>query len=418
VRVLPAVAFGLTVASMIAGCSPSPLSRAATEVDAAAEGGGSPLGGSPPITIEQHLAAGTDVYRCSYVVPSAAEAFLVGASHVATPGTHHVLVFRTDLTSIPAGGGASTDCYAGTSSPMQHMRGEVYGSQARAASFAFPPGVGLRLRAGEVFLVQIHFLNAEVQDVDASVDLTLTTTATGITTPAGVFFFDDPFIDIPPGAPSQASMRCLIPDEVTIVSTSFHGHARAQTATAFVDPPVGPPAARPYYTAPDAANPLPLQASIPVAAGSRVRFACTYQGGTQEIVQGSDIQTNEMCVLSGAYYPAGSPQMESCSLAPDEFGTGTAACAETLACVGACPAGTAPPADLGLAGVPQVDACWQRCVVASCPSASAPLFALVPCARAHCSAECSAPASAACSACQAAACPMESNACASDACVQ
>jgi hypothetical protein len=155
-----------------------------------------------------------------------------------------------------------------------------------------------------------------------------------------------------------------------------------------------------------------------VAAGSHIRFVCTYQGGTQEIVEGSDIQADEMCVLSGAYYPAASAEMESCALAPDEFGTGSATCAQTLACAGACPAGTVPPADLGLSSAPDVDSCWQRCVVASCPSASALLFALMRCAQAHCAAECAAPSSAACAACQTAACPTEATACAGDACIE
>jgi hypothetical protein len=411
VRVSLALLWELATIGATAGCS---ASSSAGHAGAA----GDADTGSPLFTVAQHVAAGTDVYRCAYVVASAVDTFLVGASHVATPGTHHVLVFRTDLSSIPVGGDAPADCYAGPSSPMRHMRGEVYGSQARTGSFAFPASVGLPLRGGEVLLVQVHFLDAGAKDIDASVDLVLATSPQGISTSAGVFFFDDPFIDLAPGALGRASMRCLVPSDITIVSASSHDHARAQTVAAFLDPPAGAPATRPFYSALDAANPLPLQASIPVAAGSRVRFACSYQnvGGTAEVLQGLDIQATEMCVLSGAYYPVMNTRAELCALAPDDFGTGAATCTQTLACVNACPAGTAPPADLGLSTTPNVDPCWQRCVVASCGDASAPLLSLERCAQTRCITECAAPSSNPCAACQAAQCPVESSACASDTC--
>lgn len=429
-RALLVILSWLPAALLAASCSsaPSPARPAssgdgpdaALEVGAGVEADGATAadGGNPSLVITQHLAASTDVYRCAYVAPSPTDTFLIGASHVATAGTHHVLVFRTDLTSIPDGGSAPTDCYAGLSSPMRHMRGEAYGSQLRTGSFAFPPGVGLPLRGGEVLLVQVHFLNATAQDIDASVRLTLATTTAGISTQAGVFFFDDPFIDIPAGALSQATMRCLVPNDVTIVSASSHDHSRAQRVAAFLDPPGGPLATLPFYSALDAANPLPLQATIAVAAGTRLRFRCDYQNtsGYSEVLQGLDIQANEMCVLSGAYYPAMNAEAESCALSPDDFGSGQAACAQTLACVNACPYGTAPPADLGLSSTPNVDPCWQRCVVASCPDASALLFALERCALTSCSTECATPSSSGCAACQAARCAAQSSACASDTC--
>ncbi len=377
-----------------------------------------PTAASPSLTIVQHVAAGSDRYVCSYLVPSAIDTFLVSASHVATSGTHHVLVFRTDLPSIPNGMAGPTECFSGSTDLMAHMRGEVYGSQARSGSFAFPAGVGLPLRAGEVLLVQVHLLDAGAQDLDARIDLALTTTTDGISTAAGIFFFDDPFIDIAPGASSRASMRCLVPNDVTFVSVTSFTHARAQIVSAFLDPPTGPPAPRPFYASLDAASPLPIQSVIPIAAGSRVRFTCAYQNlqGTGEVVQGFDDQVNELCVLSGAYYPAMGSGAESCALSPDEFGTGTASCAKTLSCVNACPPGTVPPDDFGLSTNPQVDPCWQRCVVGSCGGTSALLFGLERCSQARCSADCAAPSSAACAACQVAQCPMESNACATDAC--
>jgi hypothetical protein len=367
--------------------------------------------------VDDHVVAGSDVYQCSYIVPSAKAAFVVGVSHVATHGVHHVLVFRTDLASVPAGTGAGPiDCFTGASSPMVHMRGELYGSQELFGSLDFPAAVGLPVAAGEVLLVQVHFQNATAVDIDASVSLTFTTTTSGISTNAGVFFFDDPFIDIPAGALASASMSCPVPGDITLLTAASHDHARATSVAAYADPPGGPPAPVPFYSALDAANPLPLQASLPVAAGSRLRFVCQYDNvdGTQEYLQGLDEQNDEMCVLSGAYYPTLSAATDSCTVDPSDFGTGTANCASTWSCVNACAPGTAPPADLGLSTAPDVDPCWQRCVVASCPATSTPLFALVRCVQSNCATQCAVPTADECAACQAAACSTESSACTGD----
>ncbi|MBV9948268.1 MAG: hypothetical protein JOZ69_15555, partial [Myxococcales bacterium] len=236
---------------------------------------------------------------------------------------------------------------------------------------------------------------------------------------AGVFDFDDPFIDVPPGALGQAAMRCLVPSDITIATASSQDHAHAQSVAAYLDPPGGPPATTPFYTGLNAANPLPLQASVPVPAGAHLRFACAYQNvtGTSELLRGDDYQAEETCALSGTYYPRMDAAAETCALAPDGFGVGSATCGQTLACVNACAPGSAPPADLGLGqGGGGVDPCWQRCVVQSCADASAPLFTLLGCSRANCAAECADPASPACVTCQSDHCPGDSSACAANAC--
>jgi len=267
-------------------------------------------------------------------------------------------------------------------------------------------------------LLQVHFVNASAQDIDARADVTFSTVTQGISTQAGVFFYEDPFIDIPAGAAGQASMRCIVPNDITILSVSSYGHARLQNLSAYIDAPSNPPAARPFFTSLGAANPLPIQASIPISAGSHVRVACAYQNeqGASDIFEGLDYRGDEMCVLSGTYYPVMSVAAESCALTPDEFGTGTSTCSQALACAVACPSATTPPADFGLLGTPQVDPCWQKCVAASCSATSALLFALERCSQANCSTACAAPASADCTTCQAAMCPSETSGCASDIC--
>src|SRR5215831_12999309 len=179
------------LAALALGCSSTRATPPNDTPDAAAEAGAPDAGGSVVFTMGAHVPTGADTYGCKYVTMPPGAAFFVGASHTYTPGNHHLLVFRTDLDAAPSD--AERDCFA-PDDAMPHARAQVYGAQARTGTFALPPGVGLPLRAGEVLLMQAHYLNATASDVDASISLTITTANDGITQRAASFFFDDPFI--------------------------------------------------------------------------------------------------------------------------------------------------------------------------------------------------------------------------------
>jgi hypothetical protein len=363
-----------------------------------------------------NVAAGTDSYHCRYVAVQGGDRFLIAASHTYSPATHHLLLFDTDLLAVPAGQDAERDCFA-PDDVMLHARAEIYATQSRTGVFTLPAGVGLRLRAGEVLLVEVHYLNATSADVDATATLTIAT-ADSVTQPAGAFFFADPFIDVPAGQSGSAAMRCALPSDVTLLSTAAYAHARAVDFAAYLDPANGPVAIVPFYHAPGYANPLPIHTMLPVAAGSHVRIACTYQnsGGSSELFQGVLNDRDEQCILSGLYYPGLGADVDNCRASADEFGTGSATCSQTLACAEACPASSAPPPDLGLGQDGPVDPCWQRCIVASCPDASALLFALRRCQSAACLNECAGDAGTTCATCQQSRCPNEATACDADTC--
>jgi hypothetical protein len=341
--------------------------------------------------------------------------FFVGASHTYSAGNHHLLVFRTDLDAVPDG--TEKDCFA-PDDVMPHARAQIYGAQSKTGTLALPAGVGLPLRAGEILLMQAHYLNATAADVDASISLTLATATDGITQKAGSFFFADPFVDAPAGQKARAQMRCVVPQDATLVAVSAYAHARATDFAAFLDPPTGPLGPAPFYRAPGFANPLPLQTSLALPAGSRVRAACTYDNtrGTSELFAGPRNDADEACILSGIYFPDLGDDVSSCRAGPDMFGTGTATCGATRTCIDACPAASAPPADLGLGRALPIDPCWQKCVVASCSDASALFLALRACTTAKCAAECGAGPSSACTSCIQAQCAKEAAACDADSC--
>lgn len=387
--------------------------------DAAADGA-SPL----EVTMSTTVAPGGDVYRCKYVpvprVPvggAGSTAFYVGATHTYGAGSHHVLVFRTDVTALSPGQDAERDCFA-PDDVMPHARAQIYGAETRTGAFAMPDGAGLPLRDLEVLLVQVHYLNATAAPIDARVSLALRTVTTGITVRAGAFFFADPFVDIGAAQQGRAAMQCAIPKDVTLLAVSGYAHARATDFSAFADPAGGPPAAAPFYRAPGSANPLPLQGRVLVGAGGHVRFSCTFDNtrGGVEVLGGPRNDVDEACVLSGLYVPDLGDDVGACRTGPGGFGTGTATCRQTRACTEACPAASAPPADLGLGDGGAAHPCWQRCMVASCSGASGLLLSLRACVAGKCASPCAAGPSSGCTDCAQASCANEVTACDADSC--
>jgi hypothetical protein len=377
-------------------------------------------GPSITTTLGAHILPNSELYACTFLALPARPLFVTGFEHAFSVGYHHLYLYETDLTTLPAGAGAATDCYAGAANPMTHARGNVYSQEVSSGSFAFPPGVALPTTAGQVMLIQAHYLNATAQAIDASASLSIAYATTDPGQHAGAFFFYDPFIDVGAHRVATASMRCLVPSSITVLTTVGAAHQRAIGYEAFLDTPsaVG---ANPYYHAPGWTDPLPLAATLPIDPGSHLRFLCTYDnsGGATEYLQGTLASASEQCILSGTYFPELGPDFDACQ-GPDELGTGKAGCVVTQGCVDACPAGSAPPANFGLGGEPTIDACWQRCIASSCPDTSALVFSLRACVTAHCAAPCGSAdagdAGTACAACEQAQCSAESAACAGDPC--
>jgi hypothetical protein len=357
--------------SALAACSSSPSKPASS------------VAGNVHFTMNVSLAPGSEIFRCQFVNMPVGEAFVVAAAHHYTPGSHHLLLYRTDLATIPQGGDQVQDCYEGLGgSIMSHVRGTLYGSQVPDASFTMPAGVAYHVNSQEVLLLQAHYLNASGNQVQASIDVGLTTItdASKVTYRAGNLFYYDPFIDVPPNGTAKAGARCTLTNDLTLVNVFPHFHARGIGYQAYLDLPGQAPASVPFYVSTDWEHPVAFTGQpMKLSAGTAVRFYCDYQNsGTNEYFQGPSAANNEMCMFTGLYYPEVDSNFELCRGSFDQFGVGNQTCGQSSACVQQCPvAGNNPQQGI-------VSDCWQKCIVSSCPTASQPLFAQLRCIGSKC----------------------------------
>jgi hypothetical protein len=367
--------------------------------------------------METNVPGGGEQFMCKYVQLPDAVAWMVQAQHDYTPGSHHLLLYTTSLTSIPAGGDVMQDCYEGTGNHiMNDATGVLYGGQTPNGSEVLPQGVGLRTSANEVLIFQVHYLNAGATALDAKVDveLTLDSNADDIQQEAGLLFFYDPFIDVPAGATAKASMRCPIPNDITLLYATSHYHSRGVGYGAYNDPAPTTLATTPFYTSNSWSSPDNLQTSMTVKAGSLIRFECDYDNssGTQAYFAGQSAQTNEMCMFNGVYYPDMGQLTNFCFNGADMFGNGTATCGASLTCLQNC--GSQVGGIGGLQASPPD--CEQACFADSCPSASGPLISFVTCLQNSCASQCSDPTSSGCTSCIATSCGTQYTGCQSQTC--
>ncbi len=330
-----------------------------------------------------------------------------------TPGSHHLLIYRTTLTAIPDGEGAPTvgDCYGATATYMNTIGGVVYPAQTPVGELTLPAGIGIPYAANEVLLFQVHYLNTGAAPLHPEIYVRLTTQTTPVQQNAGVLLFYAPFIYVPQGGMATASNRCPIPQNITLLSQSSHYHARGVGYQAYLDTSPASPSTTPIYTSNDWESPPVQFETISIPAGSDIRYYCDYDNstGTQDYIQGQSALLNEMCMFGGTYYPAMSTADEQCQHG-DMYGTGTTSCTDTLTCLGACP----PDDDAGALGV-TFNECTQKCFAASCPNATDAIITAATCIQSSCGASCATPGSA-CDSCVTASCAAQYEACASVAC--
>lgn len=359
---------------------------------------------------------GQEIERCQFVV-APPEGLNVNHDEVRyTPGSHHVLLYRTPYPSIPTvdirGQTHDTsgvfDCAQGATADWS-VNGVIAGAQSFSGGsmVALPSDVAVKVPGGAVILMNTHYLNAGTKPLTAETRVNVYTIPDGqMKQEGGLLFFYNPVISIPAGSSSTARMSCSVTSDITLTNIQSHMHKRAVNYEAFLYDKSGQNKES-LYTNTDWEN-VPVKKFAPgkaVPAGSMFDYHCDYKNSEAHDIRQGPSTKDEMCMLIGSYYPR-NPELENCRR-PTWYGTGNKSCNLSLGCA---------VAALGSNNFSTV----LDCVSDSCESVGKPLtdalFCVLEQASTGCSDKCQGPGGGECQACIAAACQPLTDACKAATC--
>src|SRR5262249_60879143 len=127
-------------------------------------------------------------------------------------------------------------------------------------------------------LMNTHYLNATPTALDTTATISLSVVdGSTVTQEAGVLFFYNFWIKVPPRGEAEARMRCPITRDITLLSAQEHMHARGVSYRADLLGSDG--AVEPIYANQSWEN-VPvkqLSPGMPLPGGSFIDYRCEYQ---------------------------------------------------------------------------------------------------------------------------------------------
>lgn len=301
-----------------------------------------------------------------------------------TGGSHHMLLYSTPYEAVPTenlhGEPVDTsdvfDCSNGPILDWQ-VNGVVAGAQTPDAEFIdLPPNTALIVEPGTVLLMNTHYLNASEEDLHTRVELNIhTLSPEDVEVEAGVTFWYDQFIYLPPQSSRTARMICPVTADVTLVNVQSHMHKRGVGFQAdLLDE--NSQLVETIYTSSSWEFPIirAWEQGYALKQGQKVDFWCDYENNTDETVLQGLSADDEMCMILGLYYPR-VETLDWCG--PGFFGAWTYAtyigdgeqtCGEALSCF----AQAKPIIEDGGASL-------FPCITNTCPAASEAASAVAQC---------------------------------------
>ncbi len=333
----------------------------------------------------------TEIEYCQFFQTGDAELLVNRDEIYLTRGGHHLLLWTTPYSQIPThndfGEPVDTsrpfDCSEGVPNGWTGT-GIIAGSQSfEGDSFlALPKGVAIRLPPGSVVLANVHYVNPTEAVLPTSAQVTLHAIPEHeLEEEGGFLLFYNTFLKVPAHGESRMTASCPIPEDIVLTNAQSHMHARGVGFDAVLEARDG---TRETIYESSTWQDVPVQRWTPgldVVAGSRIEWSCEYANdgalADRPVYQGLR-STDEMCMFIGSYYPrndrlgfcrSGDTFATRWLAARWSLGTGTATCAQSLACVGrGVEKGAAAPT-----------AVITDCLIASSPSVAEPLSRAIAC---------------------------------------
>jgi hypothetical protein len=310
---------------MLAGCGPRAATgdMGGTLLQAPANGKGFQFN-VPQFTVPM----ATEIQSCYFFeVPGTPgeDVWVDRFSIAATTGTHHVNVFRVNtIVGLSGKPGDVVVSMNGTGPCFKSSNWAdwplVVNSQqgGNDVDWQLPANVGQRFTAGELLMLQIHYVNATTQKTPAAAQASTNFyfPSTIPTIELGTLFATNQNIRICPGDTDKSfETHCRTPlTGATIVAANGHFHSRGVEFTMNVTDAMGDDTlAQPFYTSTAWDEPpMARGLDVKVPDGGGVSWTCTYTAPTTScgnpsdsccFTFGGEVETQEHCNAFVYYYP-------------------------------------------------------------------------------------------------------------------
>jgi hypothetical protein len=325
---------------------------------------------------EQHVirgrvAPGSEATYCQRVALRGGRIDVARIEHAYGGRSHHFFVYESFAPPSAAG-----PVFACDDAHDLDKSALLYATQQRRDELTYPSGVAVEVKEDRTLLLEWHVVNTGDTPADAEAALNLWYAPEPPTAHAGMLVYYDPFIHVPPFASASARMHCRLPEDVTLLWTSSHMHARGVGHRSQVTRRDGETTELSSTTDWETPGIEWLPNELDLAAGDAIDFVCDYDNPTnRNIIEGPTAGDHEMCMFFAGYYPRMHTEGgEACSGA--ESGPvfdGTATCEESFACLAQA----------------QSEVESERCWVAASEGATKPLLDLAyRCRLSQCGGEC------------------------------
>ncbi len=278
---------------------------------------------SPDIVI----AAGEEKTLCYYFRTPNTEALAINrfVSNM-TPGSHHMIMYRTSEPRMPDGTVSEEEC--STSVRGTDFAQWIYAASQPTANLPFPADDGagkplaIDIPAGTPMFIQMHYLNASDDPLTVNVTLNAEALEAGVAyTKTAAYITFNGNIFIPHGSVGLVeSASCESNANAKFWMMSTHAHKQA-VKTRVLDGAVE------MYSDTDWEHPVPRMFMEPdqfFTFTNRISYECTYNNNTGRAIEtGDSAQTDEMCMAVGYYFKtAGSDAVPRVCYTPKNSTTG------------------------------------------------------------------------------------------------
>ncbi len=258
-------------------------------------GGTGGITGVQTVTIKttpRTVAPGEEAYFCqNFANPFGQDVEVLESESFMTPGSHHMFVFYN------GGKGASplADC-----SGLEFKK-PLHTAQTPQHLTTYPDGVGRFVNDGVGLRVAAHYFNTSQKPIEAVITVKFKVASAGtLTHRAGSLFFLNPNIYVEPFQTGFAKDTCTLPNDIKLIDIVSHMHSFSTKFEAKTD------SGQIVYagTAWDDPEPTVFSPPLALSKGTKITYVCDYKNTTaMPLTFGESAETNEMCILSGTYFP-------------------------------------------------------------------------------------------------------------------